>query len=62
MDNVVNFMKFKEARDEVIAQDEEMQTATELVFQDASELRDFLMDESEYSPGTFTFTVEEGDE
>lgn len=57
MDNVIDFMAFKEARDEVIAQDEEMET--EIMREDILE---FLMNSADYTPGTFTFTVEEGDE
>jgi hypothetical protein len=57
VDNVIDFMAFKEARDEVIAQDEEMET--EIMREDILE---FLMNSADYTPGTFTFTVEEGDE
>jgi negative regulator of sigma E activity len=55
VDNVVDFMKFKKARDEVVAQDEEMNQ-----FQNG--LQDFFMNESAYSSGTFTFTLETEDE
>ena len=57
MDNVLDFMAFKKARDEVIAQAEEIET--EILQEDILE---FLMNSANYTPDTFTFTLETEDE
>ena len=54
MDNVIDFMGFKKERNRV---HEEMET--EIMREDILE---FLMNSADYTPDTFTFTLETEDE